>query len=410
MSDSPRDLPPHSPQDAPRYIVPQVQPLSIQAASLIRSIDALSTMFWVSIGGTILTVLFAGLNQLPGNVASDSIYLGEYQVPKSILPIASLGFAAFVFWLTSNHLKMLDQVLKDSHMPFETVQEIFTLNPPVLNIFHPDNHRPFKLGTGSSILMISWSVFFGNSIAFTLASAVQRGASLSDFEFPELVVFGLLTIAIITYGVRAIDGPLDSILERLHGSTFEFGWARVLLAIVLIVGAAAANNFDQFRNPSDQPDGLLGPAMANAIDGETLFIKGIEVQLIGIDAMEPEQTCLDKAGVDYPCGRAATRHLEELVADRPIVCLPLFAVSKGRIVGSCNLIPEGTMPPKNTEEYLAADRRGSLSGRMVRDGYALIVGIGKNYIQQEERDAQHDRVGVWAGSFEPPWTYRAQRS
>jgi endonuclease YncB( thermonuclease family) len=400
---------PQHPESSPRHLAPQVQPLSIQAASLIRAIDALSTMFWISIGGTILTVLFAGLNQLPGNVASDSIYIGEYQIPKSILPVASLGFAAFVFWLTSNHLKMLDQVLNDSHMPFDTVQEIFTLNPPVLNIFHPDNHRPFKLGTGSSILLISWSVFFGNSIAFTLASAVQRGASLSDFELPQLITFGVLTIAIITYGVRAIDAPLDRILERLHGSTFEFGWARVLLAIALIVGVAAVNNLDQFRNPSDQPNGLLGPAMANAIDGETLFINGIEVQLIGIDAMEPDQTCLDKNGTDYPCGRAATRHLEELVADRPIVCLPLFAVSKSRIVASCNLLPEGAVPPNNADEYLAADRHNSLSGRMVRDGHALIVGIGKNYILQEERDAQRNRVGIWSGSFEPPWMYRARR-
>jgi endonuclease YncB( thermonuclease family) len=386
-----------------------IHPLSIEAASVIRAIDGLSTMFWISIGGTILTVLFAGLNQLPGNVASDSIYLGEYQVPKSILPIASLGFAAFVFWLTSNHLQTLDEVLRNSHMPFETVQKIFTLNPPVLNIFHPDNHRPFKLATGSSILLISWSVFFGNSIAFTLASAVQQGASLSDFELPELILFGLLTIAIITYGVRAIDGPLDRILERLHGSTFEFGWARVLLAIALIIGVAAVNNFDQFRNPSDQPDGLLGPAMANAIDGETLFVNGIEVQLIGIDAMEPAQTCLDKSGAEYSCGRAATRHLEELVAEQPIICLPLFAVSKLRIVASCNLLPEGAVPPKNSDEYLLADRRFSLSARMVRDGHALIVGIGKNYIQQEERDAQRDRVGIWAGSFEPPWTYRSHR-
>ena len=204
----------------------------------------------------------------------------------------------------------------------------------------------------------------------------------------------MLTIAIITYGVRAIDAPLDSILERLHGSTFEFGWARVLLAIALIVGVAAVNNLDQFRNPSDQPDGLLGPAMANAIDGETLFINGIEVQLIGIDAMEPDQTCLDKGGTDYPCGRAATRHLARTSSPiAPIVCLPLFAVSKSRIVASCNLLPEGAAPPKNADEYLAADRRNSLSGRMVRDGHALIVGIGKNYILQEERDAQRDRVG-----------------
>ena len=400
----------HDPVDpAIRTTLPTVQTLTIQAASLIRSIASLSTVFWISIGGTILTVLFAGLNQLPDNVASDSIYIGEYQGPNSILPIASLGFAAFVFWLTSNHLRMLDQVLTDSHMPFETMQEIFTLNPPVLNIFHPDNHRPFKMGTGSSILLINWSIFFGNSIAFTLSSAVQRGASISDFEIPELALYGVFTIAIIAYGVRAIDGPLDNILERLHGSTFEFGWARVLLAILLIFGVAAVNNVDQFRNPSDQSDGLLGPAMANAIDGETLFINGIEVQLLGIDAMERDQVCLDRAGVDYPCGRAATRHLEQLVADRPIVCMPLFAVSKARIVASCNLLPEGTVPPKDSDAFMAADRRYSMSARMVRDGHALTVGIGKKYIQQDEVDAQRERIGIWSGSFEPPWTYRARR-
>ncbi len=385
------------------------QMLSIPAASLVRSIDALSFAFWLSIGGTILTVLFAGLNQLPGNVASESIYIGEYQIPKAILPVASLGFAAFVFWMTANHLKMLDQVLTDSHLPFATVQQIFAMNPPVLNIFHPDNHRMFKFGSGSSILLINWSVFFGNTIAFTLASAVQRGASISDFELPELAAYGLLTIAIIVYGVHAIDRPLDRILERLHGSTFEFGWARVVLAIVLIIGVAAVNNIDQFRDPSDQPDGLLGPAVANAIDGETLFIRGMEVQLIGIDAMEPEQTCLNHDGAEFPCGRAATRHLQALVADGPILCLPLFAVSKSRIVASCMLLPEGSAVPHDRTAYLAADRELSLSGRMVRDGWALTVGIGHKYIQQEEFDAQRNRAGIWAGSFEPPWMYRARR-
>jgi endonuclease YncB( thermonuclease family) len=46
----------------------------------------------------------------------------------------------------------------------------------------------------------------------------------------------------------------------------------------------------------------------------------------------------------------------------------------------------------------------------VRDGHALIVGIGRNYILQEERDAQRDRIGIWSGSFEPPWTYRTRRN
>ncbi len=389
--------------------VAQVQPLSIQAASLIRSIDALSTIFWISIGGTILTILFAGLNQLASNVAADSIFIGEYRIPKSILPVASLGFAAFVFWLTSNRLRMLEQVLGESHLPYQTVKEIFTLNPPVLNIFHPDNHRPFKMSTGSSVLLINWSIFFGNSIAFTLSSAVQQGASISDFDLPELTLFGLATVAVITYGVRAIDGPLDDILERLHGSTFKFGWARVLLAIALIVSVAGINNVDQFRNPSNQSDGLLGPAIASAIDGETLFVNGIEVQLIGIDAMEPDQMCMDRDGADYACGRAATRELQRLLAGQTIVCLPLFAVSKSRIVGSCNLLPVQAVAPANRDAFIASDRRNSLSGRMVRAGHALAVGIGRQYLEQEALLARQERVGVWQGSFEPPWSYRARR-
>jgi endonuclease YncB( thermonuclease family) len=395
--------------DVPRDVVPQSQPLSVQTASLIRSIDALSTIFWISIGGTILTVLFAGLNQLASNVAADSIYIGEYQIPKSILPVASLAFAAFVFWMTSNRLRMLHHVLTESHLPDRTLHEIFTLNPPILDVFHPDNHRQFKLATGSSVLLINWSIFFGNSIAFTLLSAVQQGASIAEFNLPDLGLFGIATIGVIVYGVRAIDGPLDLILERLHGSSFNFGWFRIFVALVLIATVAAVNNFDQFRDPSRQSDGLLGPALANAIDGETLFIGDVELQLIGIDAMEPEQICLDRSGAEYPCGRAATRALQSLVADRPIICLPLFAVSSSRIVGSCNLLPEGTPVPSGPDEFIASDRRNSLSGRMVRGGHALAVGLGRQYLEAEQRSAQQERVGIWQGAFEPPWTYRARR-
>jgi len=395
--------------DTSRQALSQAQPFSVQTASLIRSIDALSTIFWISIGGTILTVMFAGLNQLASNVAADSIYIGEYQIPKSILPVASLAFAAFVFWMTSNRLRMLHHVLTESHLPLGALHEIFTLNPPILDVFHPDNHRQFKLATGSSVLIINWSIFFGNSIAFTLLSAVQQGASIAEFDFPELGLFGVATIAVLVYGVRAIDGPLDLILERLHGSSFNFGWFRVLVAIGVIITVAAVNNFDQFRDPSRQADGLLGPALANAIDGETLFINDVELQLIGIDAMEPDQTCLDSAGAEYACGREATRALQMLVAERPIICLPLFAVSSSRIVGSCNLLPEGTPLPSGPDDFIASDRRNSLSGRMVRSGHALAVGLGRQYLEAEQRGAQQDRVGIWQGAFEPPWTYRARR-
>ena len=78
----------------------QLSPLSIQAAALVRSIEGLSNIFWISIGGIFLTMFFAGLSQLEVNATTDYIYLGEYQVPRSILPLASLAFAMFTFWMT----------------------------------------------------------------------------------------------------------------------------------------------------------------------------------------------------------------------------------------------------------------------------------------------------------------------
>ena len=35
-----------------------LSPLSIQASALVRSIDALSNIFWISLGGTFLTIFF----------------------------------------------------------------------------------------------------------------------------------------------------------------------------------------------------------------------------------------------------------------------------------------------------------------------------------------------------------------
>jgi endonuclease YncB( thermonuclease family) len=45
----------------------------------------------------------------------------------------------------------------------------------------------------------------------------------------------------------------------------------------------------------------------------------------------------------------------------------------------------------------------------VRAGHALAVGVGRRYLEGEQRAAQQQRVGIWQGAFEPPWTYRARR-
>jgi len=386
----------------------QLSPLSIQAAALIRSMEALSNIFWISLGGTVLTIFFAGLNQLNLNASSDYISLGEYQVPKAILPLAALSFALFAFWMTSNRLSMLAYVLETTRLPKVMVHEIFHLNPPVLHIFDRNNALAWSPFTGIAVLLLNWGVFFGNSLALTWSVAVQEAAIVARFDWELLAGFSVLIIAVMIYGIRTILPPLRSIFLRLHQEPIHVGWPRWTFALMALLSVLVANNIDQI-DIDDGPDDLIGPSIANAIDGETLLINGLEINLFGIDAMERDQICQNGEGVDYPCGRSAVMALQNLIQNHQVVCLPFFAVSQTRVIGACEMVvDEGSLPTKPTD-FLDEDYRpNSLSRLMVEQGFALTIGYGRELFGEEQRQAQVLRSGVWAGSFEPPALYRSR--
>jgi endonuclease YncB( thermonuclease family) len=387
----------------------QLSPLSIQAAALIRSMEALSNIFWISLGGTVLTIFFAGLNQLAENADTDYIALGEYQVPKAILPLAALVFALFAFWMTANRLAMLAYVLETTRLPKSMVYEIFHLNPPVLHVFDRVNAKRWSPFTGVAVLLINWGVFFGNSVALTWGVAVQNVASMANFDWEVLAGFSVLIIAIGIYGVRSVIPPLQSIFLHLHGIPLVIGWPRWTVAALALLLVIAVTNMDQLEI-EDGPNDLIGPAIANAIDGETLLVNGIEVNLFGIDAMEREQVCQLPDGSDYPCGRAAILALQQLVATREVVCLPFFAVSDTRVVGACELVEEGIAPPQSAENFLdEVHQQRNLSRIMVERGHALTIGFGKEIFGDEQKAAQAARIGIWSGSFEPPAAWRARQ-
>jgi len=384
----------------------QLSPLSIQAAALVRSIEGLSNIFWISIGGTFLTIFFAGLSQLASNANTDYIYLGEYQVPRSILPLAGLTFALIAFWMTSNRLKMLAFVLSTTRLPRAMVHEIFHLNPPILHVFEKSNADPWRPFTGVGVLIINWAVFFGNSIALTLATAAQQGASSAVIDLPTLGIYAVLIIVAVIYGVRSIFPPLRSILGILHGVEFNVGWPRAIGALLILIGVYATNNADMFDD-LEQADDLLGPSIANAVDGDTLFMLGVEVELFGIDAVERDQICQNAQGEDYPCGRVATRALQELIQHNDVICNPLFGVAGSRLVAVCEVILEGSPAPHEPNDFLQGYRPNNLSRLQVENGHALGVGIGKDVLRDEQLQAQTLRAGIWQGSFEPPSAWRS---
>lgn len=384
----------------------QISPLSIQAAALVRSIESLSSVFWIGFGGTFLSMLFAGLSQLEVNAATDYIYLGEYQVPKSILPLVSVGFAGFTFWLTGNRMTMLSRALQRSHLPQSTVHEIFRLNPPVLNIFDADNAKPWKPTTGINVLIINWSIFFGNSLALTWSSALQQGAAFGDFDLPLLALYLALTILVLAYARQAIGPPLAATHRTLHGMSLRVAWPRYLVAGAMVSAVFIINHWDQWDAPAEQADNLLGPAVGNAIDGETLFLRGVEVQLFGMDAVEADQVCQDAEGADYSCGRLATHALQTLLLESSVVCFPLFAVNENRVVAVCELTDEEANVPSSPLEFMQEGRELNLSRLMIARGHALSIGIGAQFFSADQDEAQRQRIGIWQGSFQPPSAWR----
>lgn len=386
----------------------QINPLSVQAASLVRSIDALSNIFWLCLLGFFLSVFFAGLSQLEDNTYTDYIFLGEYQVPKAILPLASLSFAVFAFWMVSNRLNMLSYVLGSSALNFTLVREIFHLNPPVLHVFDQANANPSAMFTGVSVFIFIWAVFFGNALALIWSGAVTQGATVAEFDPILLGIYATAIVLVIVFGARAVVPPLRAILSTLHGEDFRIGWQRHVMAALVMIATFMINESEQFFSNFDNEDNdLIGPAYANAIDGETLFIRGIEVSLFGIDAVERDQICQDTNGKDYPCGQVATQALQKLVQAEPVICAPIVNVNDRRVLAVCELTGGERQAPSSPQEFIEGYRPDSLSRLMIVEGHAVAIGLGLDRFMDEQVQAQTLRKGIWQGSFEPPRLWRS---
>jgi endonuclease YncB( thermonuclease family) len=123
------------------------------------------------------------------------------------------------------------------------------------------------------------------------------------------------------------------------------------------------------------------------IDGDTIDIAGSRIRLQGIDAPETDQTCTDAGKKAWPCGRAATRELVELIAGRPLRCETSGLDRYRRVLAVCAL-PDGS----------------DVNAWMVQQGWALAYYSA--VYRPEEVEAHAAKRGIWAGSFVPPWEWR----
>lgn len=155
---------------------------------------------------------------------------------------------------------------------------------------------------------------------------------------------------------------------------------KLIASIALILLAAT---------PALATESLTGTA--SVIDGDTLEVRGTRIRLHGIDAPESAQLCQDGTGKDWRCGQKAALALSDRIGRRPVTCEQKDKDRYGRVVAACFVGGE------------------NLNAWMAANGWAMAYRqYSKDYVGAEAT-ARAARAGIWAGTFQPPWEWRAAK-
>lgn len=126
---------------------------------------------------------------------------------------------------------------------------------------------------------------------------------------------------------------------------------------------------------------------AQAADGDSLSVSGIQVRLFGIDAPELSQECYDN-GKPVPCGEMAKANLASLIGSAVLSCLSEATDPHGRMVAVCSIGGVDIGQAMVEAGWATAYRRDS-----------------EDYVAAELR-ARASKAGLWQWDFQIPEDYR----
>lgn len=126
------------------------------------------------------------------------------------------------------------------------------------------------------------------------------------------------------------------------------------------------------------------------IDGDSFFLGDFIIHLVGIDAMEGEQTCLEEGKTkDWECGSVARDVMRSVAQWKLVTCSIVAKGSAGVLLfARC-----GTDKTKDLGEYMVA--------------LGLAIATHQDY-KALEQSARRNKIGIWAGTFEKPEKWRAR--
>ena len=127
---------------------------------------------------------------------------------------------------------------------------------------------------------------------------------------------------------------------------------------------------------------------ASVIDADTLEIRGERIRLVGVDAPESGQKCLDASAKFFRCGSIAANALDAWINRASVSCEIEGKDRYGRLLGQCKVRGQ------NMQEWLVAN------------GYAVAYRSYSTAYVSAELQARKAGAGIWAGEFVMPWDWR----
>ena len=123
------------------------------------------------------------------------------------------------------------------------------------------------------------------------------------------------------------------------------------------------------------------------VDGDTIVLNGEKIRFSGIDSPELKQTCMNGDQKVF-CGIFAKMLLVKKIGNETPKCISEGKDAYKRTLAECFINGE------------------SLSGFLVRSGYAFAYRkYSKKFIEDEEF-AKKNKLGMWSMKFEYPWNFR----
>ena len=164
---------------------------------------------------------------------------------------------------------------------------------------------------------------------------------------------------------------------------------RVFFGLLAVCLVTATSILDLARAASFDLSGRV--QITKVRDGDSLRSGTLRIRLFGIDAPELNQECKDQNGGIWSCGIAAQRRLVALIGTEKELQCSLRNVDRyGRLIMQC---------------FTGSTDIGAA---MVQSGHALAYRHFSNLYITEEEQAKTALIGIWRGTFIPPWEWRRQ--